>query len=91
MLELIHYIYGDSTNVAWNPFMAVETVPERLHLHMRPIPADTFLNVTTEATASFTITNLSGEQLLEGTLRVRCVNRFPIQKDGSAAWFQPSQ
>jgi hypothetical protein len=66
--ELVHYIYGDSTNVAWNPFMAVETVPERLHLHMGPIPADTFLNVTTEATAPFTITNLSGEQLLEGTL-----------------------
>lgn len=66
--ELVHYIYGDSTNVAWNPFMAVETAPERLHLHMGPIPADTFLNVTTEDPASFTITNLSGEQLLEGTL-----------------------
>ncbi|MDA0741960.1 MAG: endonuclease [Bacteroidetes bacterium] len=66
--ELVHYIYGDSTNVAWNPFMAVETAPERFHLHMGPIPADTFLNVTNEATASFIITNLSGEQLLEGTL-----------------------
>lgn len=66
--ELVHYIYGDSTNVAWNPFMAVETAPERLHLHMGPIPADTFLNITTEDPASFTITNLSGEQLLEGML-----------------------
>ena len=66
--ELVHYIYGDSTNVAWNPFMAVETAPERLHLHMGPIPADTFLNITAQATAPFTITNLSGGQLLEGTL-----------------------
>jgi endonuclease I len=66
--ELVHYIYGDSTNVAWNPFMAVETAHERLHLHMGPIPADTFLNITAQATAPFTITNLSGEQLLDGTV-----------------------
>jgi len=66
--ELVDYIYGDSTNVAWNPFMAVETAPERSYLHLGPNPADTFLNITAHAKALFTITNLSGEQLLEGTV-----------------------
>jgi len=66
--ELVHYIYGDSTNVAWNPFMAVEMSPEPSNLHLGPIPADAFLNITAAIAAPYSITNLSGEQMQEGTL-----------------------
>ena len=66
--ELVHYIYGDSTNVAWNPFMAVEMSPEPSNLHLGPIPADASLNITAAIAAPYSITNLSGEQMQEGTL-----------------------
>ena len=67
--ELVRYIYGDSTNVAWNPFMAVEPTSGRSNLHVGPIPADAFLNIIAATTAPFSITNVSGEQLVKGTLR----------------------
>lgn len=75
--ELVHYIYGDSTNVTWNPFMAVETSSEHLNLLLGPIPADTFLNITAPTPASFSITSLTGERLLEGKLNSG-ENRIPV-------------
>lgn len=66
--ELVHYLYGDSTSVVWNPFMAVETTSERLNLQLAPTPADAFLNITAATAVPYTITTLSGEQLQAGSL-----------------------
>ena len=76
--ELVRYIYGDSTNVAWNPFMAVEPTSGRSNLHVGPIPADAFLNITAATTAPFSITNVTGEQLVKGTLKTG-TNRIIVE------------
>jgi len=66
--ELVHYIYGDSTHVAWNPYMAVhEQGP--IHLKIGPNPADSFLNITTTEASDFQIFTLGKHLVDEGTLK----------------------
>ena len=66
--ELVHYIYGDSTSVVWNPFMASETTLETPEILLSPIPADTFLKITVLNSTSFSIINPTGEYVLKGVL-----------------------
>ena len=66
--ELVHYIYGDSTSVVWNPFMTTETTLETPEILLSPIPADTFLKITARKPTSFIIINTTGEVVLKGDL-----------------------
>ena len=66
--ELVHYIYGDSTSVVWNPFMTTETTLETQEILLSPIPADTFLKITARKPTSFIIINPTGELVLKGDL-----------------------
>jgi len=83
--ELVHYIYGDSTHVAWNPYMAVhEQGP--IHLKIGPNPADSFLNITTTEASDFQIFTLGKHLVDEGTLKAG-ENKLPVNHLPSATYY----
>ena len=61
--ELVHYIYGDSAGIAWNPFMDIEGIEslEGGHSMYYPNPVDTELRLVTSFEGKATFTSASGE------------------------------
>jgi hypothetical protein len=83
--ELVHYIFCDSTHVAWNPYMAVQEQGP-IQLKIGPNPADSFLNITTTESNDFQIFTLGKHLVEEGTLKAG-ENKLPVNHLPSATYY----
>jgi endonuclease I len=74
--ELVHYVYGDSVGVAWNPFMDVIIIEcgfgEPIKYY--PNPADTELHLETPFAGTAHLTSVDGKRFefehIQGTNRI---------------------
>jgi hypothetical protein len=65
--ELVDYLYGDSTEVAWNPYMNVgEVIPAVASVYPNPASEELIIDVTEHT--PFTIFDLTGRVISSGKL-----------------------
>lgn len=65
--ELVDYLYGDSTNVAWNPFMgSAELASTTVQLY--PNPVQDVLVIKADHSSPYSIFDLSGRTISSGML-----------------------